>query len=187
MGYPYQRKYHDLHRRWNHRWVTPKAEARKSPIHGTGVFAKEKIKKGEVVAVLGGVIVPKWEIEEYWKKMGHVGIQINDDFYIVPTTREELDQVGVFNHSCDPNIGFRDSLTLVAIRDIEPGEELVFDYAFSESNPRYPPFKCNCGSPNCRGWITPDDWKRPEIWEKYFDYFSPYLKEKIKKLREGVD
>ena len=167
----------DLHQRWSHRWLSPKAEARQSSIHGLGVFAKELIKKGENVGVLGGVIVPTSEIREYWKTVSHVGIQIDDDFFIVPTTREELEEKGVFNHSCDPNIGFSNSITLGAIKDINPDEELVFDYAFNETY--HDSMECKCGASNCRKVIRPDDWKIPAIQEKYSQYYSPYLKAKI--------
>jgi hypothetical protein len=45
-----------------------------------------------------------------------------------------------------------------------------------------------CGSPNCRGLITEEDWKIPELQKKYDGYFSWYLQEKIdgiKKTRKG--
>src|SRR3989338_1202280 len=161
----------DLHNKWQHRWLSWKGEVRGSTIHGLGVFAKASIKAGEEVGVLGGVIVPKSEIREYWKTMGHVGIQINDNFFIVPTDRKELEDKGVFNHSCEPNLGFKDNITLMAIKDIEPGRELVFDYAFNETY--HGTFKCNCGSKQCRGTIQPDDWKRLEIKEKYKNFYSP--------------
>jgi SET domain-containing protein len=167
----------DLHKVWSHRWVTPKAKCRNSPIQGLGVFAIAPIKKGELIAILGGVIVQKSEIRKYWKIMGHVGIQIADDFFIVPTTRKELEETGVFNHSCEPNIGFVDSTQFVAIKDVKKGEELTFDYAFNETENES--FKCECGFKNCRGTITKEDWKIPSIRKKYKKYFSPYLKRKI--------
>lgn len=46
----------DLHERWPHRWLTPKAEPRCSSIHRYGVFAKEGIKKGEPINVFGGIV-----------------------------------------------------------------------------------------------------------------------------------
>lgn len=164
----------DLHRKWPHRWLTLKAEARKSKIHGIGVFAKKNIKKRETIGVLGGIIVPRTEIRNYWKVMGHVGIQIDNDFFVVPTTREELEKVGVFNHSCEPNLGFGSSITLIAIRDIRAGAELVFDYAFNETF--HNPFKCNCMSRGCRKIIKPNDWKKSHIIKKYKNFYSPYLK-----------
>ena len=167
----------DLHTRWQHRWITPKAKSQKSGIHGLGVFAVQPIKKGEDVGVLGGIVIPVSEIAEYWKKMGHVGIQIDDNFFICPTTREELEKTGVLNHSCNPNCGFGNSIKLLAIKDINVGEELVFDYAFCESFIEQ--FDCNCGSTNCRKIIKPTDWKLTELQNKYPEYFSPYLKRKF--------
>lgn len=165
----------NIHKRWPHRWLNSKAEARKSGIEGTGVFAKEAIREGETVGVLGGVIVPREEIGEYRKLMTQVGIQIDKDFFIVPTEREELERQGVFNHSCEPNIGFSNSVSFVAMRDIKPEEELVFDYAFCET--AYDGFECRCGTPNCRKHITPEDWRREDIRSKYGRYFSPYLRD----------
>ena len=173
---PPEKYMQDLHQRWPHRWLNSKAEGRPSKIQGTGVFAKEKIFKGEEIGVLGGVIVHKDQIKEYWSIMNQVGIQISDNFFIVPTTREELEKYGVFNHSCESNVGFSNSITFVAMRDIEPGEELVFDYAFCETF--YNGFDCKCGTKSCRKKITPEDWKIKSIQEKYRGYFSPYLKDK---------
>lgn len=167
----------DLHNRWSHRWLHPNAECRESPIHGLGVFAKRSINKGEIVAILGGLIVPKEEIQGYWDILGHVGIQINEDFFIVPSSREELKKKGVFNHSCNPNIGFVDDIRFVAIRDIEPEEEICFDYAFNETIDEG--FECNCGSKNCRKVVKPSDWKNPEIRKRYREFFSPYLRRKL--------
>jgi uncharacterized protein len=167
----------DLHEKWQHRWLNSKAEARQSGIEGLGVFAKEKIEAGETVGVLGGVIVHRDRIAEYRSIMSQVGIQIDHDFFIVPTTREELKKYGVFNHSCAPNIGFSGSLSLIAMRVIESEEELVFDYAFCEIF--FPSFSCACKSAGCREEITQEDWKKPEIQEKYKSYFSPFLREKI--------
>ncbi len=167
----------DLHERWPHRWVNPKAKSGRSPLHELGVFAKEDIKKGEMICIFGGVIVPSSEIKDYWSKMSHVGIQIHEKFFMVPTDREELELTGVFNHSCDPNIGFLEDIQFVAIKDIKAGEELVFDYAFSES--LMESFECKCNSNKCRKQITSNDWKIPEVQSKYKKYFSPYLRKKI--------
>ena len=168
----------DLHKRWSHRWLTKKAEVINSKIHGLGVSAIQGIQKGEVVGVLGGIIVPSSDIEEYWDILGHVGIQIDDNFFIVPSTREELEERGIFNHSCNPNCGIIDNIKMVAMKEIKEGEELVFDYALTESLMR--DMICNCGSENCRKIITKNDWKKPELQEKYKEYFSDYLRKKFK-------
>ena len=66
------------------------------------------------------------------------------------------------NHSCDPNAvvdsrfdrGTRDVRAWwVALRDIAPGEELTYDYAFAAEVAE----PCACGSPRCRGLIVDPD------------------------------
>ena len=73
----------DLHDRWPHRWITPKAKCFDSSIDKLGVVATKYIKKGESVGLLGGIIVPSGDMNVYWNSVGHVGIQIDDDFFIV--------------------------------------------------------------------------------------------------------
>ena len=162
-----------------HRWITPKAKCQKSKIEGLGTIALKSISKGEIVGVLGGIVIPIARIIKYQRKFGHIGIQINEKFFICPSSRKELIKTGVFNHSCEPNIGYLDSNTFIAIRNIKKGEELCLDYAFSET--KFRSFKCNCSKSNCRKIIKPDDWKIKEIRSKYKNYFSPYLKYKITK------
>lgn len=160
------------------RWLTSKARAYKSPIHGLGVSALHLIKKGEVIGVLGGFVVHKNVISKYWRKEGHVGIQIHDDFYIVPPNRKELEKYGVYNHSCEPNAGFgNESIMLYAIRDIIPKEEITFDYAFCELDK--PAFACHCGAKSCRKIIKPTDWRSRALQKKYGRYFSPFVREKF--------
>jgi len=164
----------DLHSKFNHRWHSEKVKSFESPIHGLGVVATADIQAGELVFVYGGVIVPKTQIKNYWKEMGHVGIQIDQDFWLCPTSRAELEIKGVINHSCDPNVGFKNQVELIAVRDIKKDEEIVFDYAFCESYMES--FACKCGSANCRENITKDDWKNPKLRAQYSKYFSSYLK-----------
>ncbi len=169
----------DLHELWGHRWLTPKAKSAKSKIHDFGVIAVANISKGEVVRVTGGLVIPKQDLGEYHKITAKkYEIQVSDDFFLAPAKKEEVEkEMGVFNHSCDTNLGFLDVITLVAIKDIKVGEELVVEYAFCQSD--FEPFTCNCGSANCRKIIKPDDWKNPELQKKYGKYFSPYLKRKF--------
>lgn len=162
--------------RW-HRWITPKAECRQSSIHGLGVFATQRIPAREIVVVFGGAIVPKCNIEQYREEVGHLGLQISDDFFICPHSREEVEDTGTFNHSCESNCGCLDSIQIIAIRDIEAGEELTFDEAFTETY--FSPISCNCGSPHCRGIIRPTDWQDPELQRRYGPYFSPYIRAKF--------
>ena len=64
------------------------------------------------------------------------------------------------------------------MRDIQPGEEITYDYAMSDGSP-YDEFTCSCGSPYCRGHVSGEDWRRSELWQRYAGYFSPYLQRRI--------
>ena len=79
-----------------------------------------------------------------------------------------------------PNLGFTSKRTLVAIKDIESGDELTFDYAMCTSDAYY--LICECGSKNCRKVVTGNDWQNKKLQKKYKEYLSPYIQEKIKKL-----
>ncbi len=91
-----------------------------------------------------------------------------------------------FNHSCEPNAGIKGQIFLVAMRDIEPDEEVTFDYAMCLHRVEgLPPYRleCLCSYDNCRKIITDDDWKLSELQKKYDGWFSWYLQEKIDRLR----
>jgi SET domain-containing protein len=64
------------------------------------------------------------------------------------------------NHSCDPNceaVEEDDRIFIEALRDIERGEELVYDYAYEREGRMRPEWKrlyaCRCGAKKCRGMI----------------------------------
>jgi len=158
---------------------SPKTEVRESPIHGRGLFAKEKIDQGEVVLVKGGHIVDRETLRrEVTPKLGPVEIQIDDNFFIVPVTADEREASMLYsNHSCDANLGMRGEITFVAMRDIKRGEELTHDWAMTD-NDDYS-IECKCGAPNCRKAVTGKDWQRRELQKKYAGYFSAYLARKI--------
>ena len=164
----------------------PALEVRTSQSEGKGVFAKEQVKKGERLAIFGGSVMT---IDEMYKLPEHMQshvMQIEERFVFgcKETVPEDTDY---FNHSCDPNAGFHGQIFLVAMRDISKDEEITFDYAMIISESAENTIKedidmdCNCGAPNCRKRFTENDWKLPELRERYKEYFSEYLKQKIRK------
>ena len=82
------------------------------------------------------------------------------------------------NHSCNPNAGLQGQITLVALRNIAAGEQICFDYAMSDAHPDFY-LDCACGTPQCRGKVTGNDWMIPELQERYKGYFSPYIQRQI--------
>ena len=86
-----------------------------SAIHGRGLFAKTKIKEG---AVLGEVHT------EPAKKDGPYVLWVND-------AKDGFEVKCIFkyiNHDKDANACYCDDFTVIALRDIEAGEEITHDY-----------------------------------------------------------
>lgn len=163
-------------------YLSLKAHAELHPEKGGyGVYARETIYKDEIIATWGGKIVNLQDIKDAPPNDKRQLIQIDDDLLMLsPVDNEPSDY---FNHSCTPNAGIRGQITLVAMRDIQPGEELCFDYAMCDSAP-YDEFPCACGAPDCRGFIHGDDWKLPALWQRYDGYFATYLQRRIDKMRK---
>jgi hypothetical protein len=161
---------------------SPKTEIKESHIHGKGLFAKESIAKGEVVAIKGGRILTKSEWEVLEPELGSAEIQISDQFFIAPTHKEEREGSMLYtNHSCNPNIGIQGQIVFVAMRDIAAGEELTHDWATTDDLDYE--IDCNCGSSQCRKKITGKDWMKKELQEKYKGYFSWFIQQKIENLK----
>jgi hypothetical protein len=167
----------------NYSYLSPKLESRPHPIKGAcGVFCLEPIAKDEIVALWGGKILAASEVDRDMPNFTQQILQIEDEFFLMTPSMEPSD---CFNHCCDPNVGLSGQIGLIAMRDIAAGEEVCLDYAMCDGSD-YDEFECTCGSPKCRGHITGDDWKRPELWERYEGYFSPYLQRRITRRKQEV-
>jgi SET domain-containing protein len=147
---------------------------------GHAVQAIEPIAAGEVITVWGGRVVNAEQAAALEPGFREHNIQIEEGLYLAPIIADDASDY--VNHSCDPNAGLAGQITLMAMRDIEPGEEITFDYAMADGD-GYDQFPCACGSASCRHQVTGNDWKQPALWEKYKGYFSPYLQRRIDRLR----
>lgn len=160
-------------------WFSPKTEKRPSGIAGRGLFARQAIAAGEIVAVKGGVIMDAAAFALVRDQVSPAEIQIEDDLYIAPRTSDEVDaNILCLNHSCRPNVGVRGQISFVAMHDVPAGAELTIDYAMIDGDPAER-MACTCGMPECRGVVTGSDWRRPELRRRYAGYFSRYLEERF--------
>jgi hypothetical protein len=163
-------------------FLSPKLEVRAEPEKGGfGVYAIEAVAAGEVVSVWGGYIVNAEQLDTLPHDVQQHSVQIEEGLYLATIGGAET--ADFINHSCEPNLGLRGQITLVALRNIDVGEEVCFDYAMTDCTP-YDEFECRCGSAICRGTVRGDDWKLPELWAKYASYFSPYLQRRIDRLAQ---
>jgi SET domain-containing protein len=155
-------------------------EVRSSGIEGRGLFACAPIAAGDVVMVLGGYVMAD---DEFLRVSGGMSK------YSAATIGENLNilldddtPVQFGNHSCDANLWMQDEVTIVARRDIAPGEEITVDYATHTADKPWQ-MPCRCGASVCRGVITQDDWRLPDVQERYAGHFSPFLNARIASLR----
>jgi hypothetical protein len=162
----------------NTTWLNPKVEVRRSVIEGCGLFALEDIATGEAIILLGGRVLTDDEfnalrLEKYSSAAIDEGLNILLD---APNPAE------CGNHSCDANTWMHDEVTTETKRPIRAGEELTIDYATHSGNAGWS-MRCNCGLSVCRGVITGDDWRRPDVQERYCEHFSPFLNARIERLQ----
>ncbi len=159
-------------------WIDPRIKIKNSD-KGKGMFAKAPINNGEVVTVWGGTIFTDEEKKKGLVKK-HTASAIDEGLWIGSHLDEPDYPDQYLNHSCDPNIWMGDEVTLVARRDIQVGEEITADYAlWSIDEDWVMDEECRCGSPLCRHKITGQDWKIPELQQRYKDHFTPFINQRI--------
>ena len=163
-------------------WVDSRQEFRVSPTHGVGAFARAPIQCGEVVEIVGGVVMTDEDFRVFQQVTPRFNaIQIDEHLHLVeaPKVTEQC-RGGSLNHSCNSNLWMSDEVTLVARRDIAVGEELMVDYAlFTAQADWWLDQPCACGARVCRHTITGDDWRLEDVQKRYYPHFSPFLNRRI--------
>lgn len=164
----------------------PNIEVRRSTIQGTGIFAKDFIKEGEVVwhetpeererqyLVTFDELrkLPEKEQEEYLR----YAYQVGPELYSGRKHNKPEDPADYTNHSCDANTWFVNDHTMTARRDIMPGEEVTYDYATSETDENFF-MACGCGAANCRKLIRGTDHLLPEVRTAYGEHMMRHARE----------
>jgi SET domain-containing protein len=115
---------------------------------GLGLFATKPIKPGAYIATYRGRRIPTEEAERREARGARYMFTINARWSIDGSPRWNLARY--INHSCQPNampVGRRGGIVIIALRRIEPGEEITFDYG-----PEYFElfFEANCRCNACR-------------------------------------
>lgn len=139
----------------------PLIEVRDSPIHGRGVFALRHIEKGARVVEYVGERISHAEADRRYEDRPESD---NHTFLFIVDKRTVIDagvggnEARFINHACDPNcetvIEHR-RIFIEALRDIEAGEELNYDYQIQREDDDPPNvdeiWACRCGTEACRG------------------------------------
>jgi SET domain-containing protein len=139
----------------------PLFEVRHSLIHGYGVFALRRIRKGTTVVEYLGDRVSHAQADERYKDKSP---DDNHTFLFTVDARTVIDagvggnEARYINHACDPNCESDTENRRVfirAIRTIQPGEELSYDYQIQRDSDDAPNvdevYACRCGAEECRG------------------------------------
>lgn len=156
-----------------------KVYLKQSNISGTGLFAAEKIEKGQIILIFGGNLSNKQD-RNTGKFIRSTCIGITEDLILGEYELSKKDLSDYINHSCNPNAGLEDAITLVAINDIEIDDEILCDYAIWEDNEEWlMKDYCQCGAKNCRHTICGKDWTKIRSTDRLFNFCSPFIKRRI--------
>src|SRR5258706_445498 len=137
---------------------------------GRCIFANKRFEKNQILFMVGGKVKsdsygPNYRIGARW-----FGI---DDKTWLATSRNSY--AYYLNHSCNPNSGIRNKVEIVALRDIEKGEEITLDYSITEADP-YWKMKCKCGNRNCRKIIRSIQFLPEEVYRKYEPFVPEFVR-----------
>jgi hypothetical protein len=154
-------------------------EVRRSDVHGLGVFAAKRIRKGTRIIEYVGERVSHDEADHRYEEKdandSHTFLFIVDSKTVIDAGADGND-ARFFNHSCDPNCEStveKRRVYIEAIRDVEAGAELTYDYQIQREDDDPDNidevFACRCGFAKCRGtmlWPTERKPKRSKPKKK---------------------
>ncbi|HOW73858.1 MAG TPA: SET domain-containing protein-lysine N-methyltransferase [Phycisphaerae bacterium] len=120
---------------------------KRSPIAGSGVFAQRRFRAGSEIATIRNLL---YSLSTLPPRMWKWAIQIGEDTFTAPAKLATWDYL---NHSCQPNAGISVKGAvehLVALRNIEPGNEITIDYSTYIGQNWGWTMTCRCGERCCR-------------------------------------
>ncbi len=151
----------------------PKVAYRRGGRYGGGLYALERINRGEIIASFDG---------DFYEWIGSTLDLPNDPPQF---TRDHALQYGpgksrdsngfarFANHSCNPNCGIQNLFDIVAMVDILRDEEISWDYAMSEDNDWV--MHCLCRAPSCRRLIRGYSYLPEDRRKAYTGFISEWL------------
>jgi len=151
--------------------TSPYIVLRRSKIHSAGIFAKKDILKGTRIIEYVGEKVTKAEADrraDIPLEKNKKNVEYGAVYIFILNKRHDIDgnvaynTAQFINHSCDPNCEteiIRGHIWIIAIRDIEKGEEIAYNYNYDVED--YEDHICQCRSKRCVGYILDEDyWPR---------------------------
>jgi SET domain-containing protein len=127
----------------------------KSRIAGKGLFAGQDIPKDTIITRYLGTKISKAQSARALAHGNAYICALNDRYDIDGNTLKNTARY--INHSCEPNCVLQTTgraVWVVALRDIQAGEELTHQYNYTYDPARYTEFPCGCGANHCVGYIV---------------------------------
>jgi uncharacterized protein len=127
-----------------------------SPIHGQGGFATRLLPKGARIIEYAGERITKAESLRRCEAQNWFIFGLDDEYDLDGSV--EWNPARFLNHSCAPNceaVCEEGRVWIVAMRDIQPGEEIKFNYGYDLDD--YEEHPCKCGMPECVGYIVAEE------------------------------
>jgi uncharacterized protein len=109
---------------------------------GLGLFALKPIRKGEFIAYYTGRIITNAEADRLWTKYL---FELNSRWTVDGSSRRNIARY--INHSCQPNAETdvkKHKIIITAIKNIEPGDEITYNYGRAYFNAFIKPIGCKC-------------------------------------------
>lgn len=163
-------------------WIDTRLAVCPSPIEGQGLFTTDAVAAGRVLIHLGGRLVTSDQLGALIRTananpdLPYVDtITVYEGAHLVLPRRTT---VRFANHSCDPTLWHVGPFALAARRDLRAGEEITVDYG-TQSGADGLVMDCRCGTGLCRGQITSDDWRLPDLRRRYHGHWVPALQRRI--------
>jgi hypothetical protein len=163
-------------------WIHPQVVVKASGIEGRGLFATGDLPAGEIVLRLSGRLVTT---DELGRLIEYANADPSHDYVDTLTIFEDAHLVfapGTLihfgNYSCDPNLWHVGPFEIATRRDVDVGEELTIDYC-TQSGAEGFTMSCSCGSSLCRGMVSSNDWRLPDLQTRYRHHWVPALEARI--------
>jgi SET domain len=105
---------------------------------------------------------------------------LDDDCY--GSTHDPMEDVSYFyNHSCVANTAYSGDDLIVALCDIGEEEQVVYDYAFTETQDSvHVGMNCQCGTTSCRGTLDFLQYKDPTFIAEHYHHCTTLIQRKMR-------
>lgn len=151
-------------------WLTKAIYVAPSAIDKVGIFSAHRLRSGDTVfCVIGQYVRNGFSVE--FAQMGPNWIGISKELWLDPDLTNPMT---FMNHACEPNSIVTEGLRVIALKDIEAGEEIVMDYSTTEIDPFWK-MDCHCNKPSCRKVIEAFQFLPATLRQRYQGLILPSL------------